>query len=1269
MPFDSRLEADAAGFHLDAALDWSAGGQFRASGVFQPSVMSLEGIERLATFGYRTHALTCCPCGEDHSGELLAHKISIVAGAGTAASSIVPGSVQYAPPGSPEAQTFNLAGEVDGSTATTVTLAVGDSVNSQIEASLDQDWYRITLQAGVTYEFRLTKTGASPLGDPYLELMNAAGAQVKFNDDGAGNFNSLLRYTPTSTGTFYLNAHGYVDPATSQSSTGSYTLTTGIADPFPTWTVDQIANYLVNESAPGLGPRWQTSTITYNIEDLTGAEQTLAERALQMWSAASSLNFVRTTGSASIIFVNSVADDPASRGDTDPAAYARTSSSGNSITSSRIVISSNWATSQGGTAFDSYMQQTYIHEVGHALGLSHSGPYDGSAEYGTDNLYTNDNWAYTVMSYFNQMEAGHGNYRYVLGLQQADIAAIQLLYGTNPSGTYAGNTTFGFNSSAPGTNIDWSQFVLVQPEGTYRRPPAMTLYDTSGVDTINLSGFAQPQVVDLRPGTYSSLGDRPDPSIPHYVNVVAIAANTIIENVIGGSGNDTITGNTADNQIAGGGGNDRITLGTGADIVVYTSGGGFDTVTDFSLAQDRIDLTAFSSATVTAAFNGRTSSSGGTLISLSSGEGVVLLGISPGQLTMANLILASNSNAIYGSSAADRMDGTNGSDELHGLGGNDYILGYAGNDFLYGDDGDDTIDGGAGNDAMDGGAGGDVFYVTNGDSVVGGTGRDTIIVVDALGTGYILNMGTSGVERVQATSLGDVIDASTSSDWVQIYAGGGADTITGSAFGDVINIVSAEATINAGGGRDTIVFDVFDGTGISINLGAMNAESFIGRGGNDTINASTTTDWVSIYTGGGNDIVTGSAFGDSIYLESTTVSVNAGAGRDFIVYNVFDGSGISVNLGAMNAEGFVGRAGNDTINAATATDWVSVYTGGGVDTVTGSGFGDSIYLESTSVTVNAGAGRDYIIYNIFDGSGISVNLGAMGAEGFIGRGGNDTINAATTTDWVSIYTGGGVDTVTGSGFGDSIYLGSATVTVNAGAGFDWIVYDVFDGSGVTLNLTTMQAEGFVGRNGNDSITAAGTATAVTLYGEGGNDILVGGNGRDSIFGGAGNDTLTGNAGGDYFVFQGAWGTDTVTDFAAGSDILIVRVTGLSGFGQLGIIQDGLNAVISYGGQTLTLNGVTAASLSGSNFIFEPSAGQEAPDPHAPSAEAPDTFDFSQLADTLDKPDAPVMEPPGAAQRWTNPQNQPLAESPFTDLGPHTFDFAERLTDGLDWNGV
>ena len=63
------------------------------------------------------------------------------------------------------------------------------------------------------------------------------------------------------------------------------------------------------------------------------------------------------------------------------------------------------------------------------------------------------------------------------------------------------------------------------------------------------------------------------------------------------------------------------------------------------------------------------------------------------------------------------------------------------------------------------------------------------------------------------------------------------------------------------------------------------------------------------------------------------------------------------------------------------------------------------------------------------------------------------------------------------------------------------------------------------------------------------------------------------------------------------------------------------------------------------------------------------FDFARLAEAPGKDDTPVMELPDNQDRWTGAHNLPLADSPFTDLGPHTFDFVERLTDGLDWHGV
>src|SRR5262249_37197243 len=68
------------------------------------------------------------------------------------------------------------------------------------------------------------------------------------------------------------------------------------------------------------------------------------------------------------------------------------------------------------------------------------------------------------------------------------------------------------------------------------------------------------QRVDLNAGTYSDVGG-------FMTNNLAIAYNVTIENAIGGSGNDTITGNDANNTLWGGPGNDTLLGGIGNDIL------------------------------------------------------------------------------------------------------------------------------------------------------------------------------------------------------------------------------------------------------------------------------------------------------------------------------------------------------------------------------------------------------------------------------------------------------------------------------------------------------------------------------------------------------------------------------------------------------------------------------------------------------------------------------------------------------------------------------
>ena len=528
---------------------------------------------------------------------------------------------------------------VPADTSTGVTVSVGASVDGVVNTLADHDWFAVDLVAGTRYIITmdgLAQAGYGALIDPYLRFRNALGVEIAHDDDSGPGRNARLSFYATTTGRYFLDAGAW-----DEGYTGGYRLAiTEYAPRF--YTLDQIAAFLTEGYWGDSGHHWDISTdhvIAYNITALTSTGQNLARAAFQAWANVTDLVFQEVSSGGDMLF-----DDNAS------GAFAAGTWNNGLITSMTVNISTGWLASYG-SIIDSYSFQTYVHEIGHALGLGHGGPYNGSASYGVHNIYANDVWSYTIMSYFDQAEAGFGSYRYVMGPSIADILAVQNIYGANTSFN-AGNTVYGSHATA-GSLFDFK---------SYTTTPAFTIYDAGGADTLDASGYGGAQIISLEPEVFSSIGD--------LVNNIVIARGVVIEAAIGGDGADSLIGNAADNRLMGEGGADTLLGGAGRDVLL--GGAGNDSLVG-GADMDWADYTTANHALI------------------------------------IDLTLGTASGAGIGSDHLQEVEAAIGG------AGDDSMIGGAASGQLIGNGGADTLIAPMGEATLDGGAGDDVLLLGQGD--------------------------------------------------------------------------------------------------------------------------------------------------------------------------------------------------------------------------------------------------------------------------------------------------------------------------------------------------------------------------------------------------------------------------------------------------------------------------------------------------------------------------------------------------------------------------
>jgi serralysin len=570
-----------------------------------------------------------------------------------------------------------------------------------------------------------------------------------------------------------------------------------------------------------------------------------------------------------------------------------------------------------GTAIQNPTQGNYeynntIHELGHILGLKHA--HEGGGPGATAVPANMDSLEFTVMTYRSFIGApltGYSNeaFGYPQTYMMLDILALQYMYGADftVNGT---DTVYTFSPTTGDMFINGNQATNPGANRIFN-----TIWDGNGNDTYDLSNYTTNMRIDLRPGessTFSTaqLADLDTGSAltsrvarGNLFNALQFGgdARSLIENAIGGSGNDDITGNAASNTLRGNGGADILNGLGGNDFLL--GGAGADQLNggaDFDYAAYGLAPSAVLVDLLAPVNNAGIDAAGDTHTSI---EGLI------------------------GSAFNDGLAGTDGQNGIFGGGGNDTIYGRGGPDSLYGEAGDDLLYGGVGGDLLDGGDGFDFVSYNLATAAV---------AVDLIAPGTNAGAEAAGDSHVGIEGLigSEFSDGLLGTDGVNsIYGAAGDDSIWGRDGGDFLFGNLGQDVLYGGLGGDHLDGgDGFDFVSYALATGGVAVDLLVAA-----TNAGAEAAGDSHFNLEG---LIGSDFNDGLLGTDGANSIYGGAGNDYI----WGRGGDDALLGTGGDDTLDGQGGNDTLIGDVGTgldhDTFVFAAGFGVDSIYGFGYND-----------------------------------------------------------------------------------------------------------------------------------------------------------------------------------------------------------------------------------------------------------------------------------------------------------------------------------------